>query len=78
MDSFRASECYRPDNDFSMADVKRVVAESIKESRAMSDRDQISMAALTGLLARYETKYEIAELTHMAYEIADAMIEARK
>ena len=41
-------------------------------------RDQFAMAALTGILAETREYYAATEMSQLAYEMADAMIMARK
>jgi hypothetical protein len=70
---------YYRHNIMNEAGYHRPVTIPISMTETLTLRDQFAMAALTGMIANPITKrIEEAGLSKIAYEIADAMLEARK
>ena len=57
---------------------KAIIELGIRIAEKASVRDQFAMAAMTGLLAGRTDHFNRVEWAKAAYEIADAMMEARK
>ena len=56
----------------------RPVTIPISMSETLTLRDQFAMAALPGLIGRIGRHNTSSDVSKVAYEVADAMLEARK